>query len=358
MASSNRSEMYGTLHRALKRAGYEKITTDPELPVIEHVLFAACLENATYDAARGAYAALEFNFIDWNEVRVTTARELTDILSDLPRAEETADRIRKVLQSTFESAYSFDLEGMRKMNQGAAVDQLKKIEGHTPFILSYVTQTALGGHSIPIDDAALSVLAKMGVLTEKQVETKKTPGLERTIPKTKGVEFTGLFHQFTMEFSETPYDDRVLKVIKSVNAGVAKAMVKEAAALEVEKEEKKKADAAAKRAATREAKKKAAESKALAESPKTSEAAPKKPEKKTAKKKVATSTSTKGKAAPKKASAASPKKKTSAKTKPAMPKKSTKKKPVTTKKATTTSKAAPKKTAKKKVAKKRTKKKK
>ena len=348
--------MYSTLHRALKRAGYEKITPDPERPVIEHVLFAACLENASYDAARGAYAAIEFNFIDWNEVRVTTARELTDILTDLPRAEEAAERIREFLQSIFESAYSFDLEGLRKMNQGAAVEQIKKMEGHTPFILSYVTQSALGGHSIPIDDAALGVLAKMGVLTEKQIETKKTPGLERTIPKPKGVEFAGLLHQFAIEFTETPYDAKVLKVIKSVNPSVAKGMAKEAAALAAEEEEEKKAATAAKRAATRKANKEAATSTAKAEAAKTEAATPKTVAKKSAKKTepkktepkktVASKPANKKKAA-KTATDSTVNKKAVAKKKSALPKKSSKKKSAPTKKA------APKKVTKKKTAKKK-----
>ena len=66
--------------------------------------------------------------------------------------------LKQSLQSAFEATYSFDLEGLKKQNLGQAIQRLKKFKGTTPFTIAFVTQAALGGHSIPLDRGALYVL--------------------------------------------------------------------------------------------------------------------------------------------------------------------------------------------------------
>ena len=88
MASSSRSTKISKIHKVLKKAGYEPSAPDPQRTVLEHLLFAACLENAKYDDAEQAFAALGHNFFDWNEVRVTTVRELVEEMACLPDPSE------------------------------------------------------------------------------------------------------------------------------------------------------------------------------------------------------------------------------------------------------------------------------
>ena len=73
-------------------------------------MYAALLENSTFDKADTAYTVLENYYIDWNEIRVCSLRELADTLTDLPHPEAAADRVRKALQGIFEKTYMFELE--------------------------------------------------------------------------------------------------------------------------------------------------------------------------------------------------------------------------------------------------------
>ncbi len=77
-------------------------------------------------------------------------------MANLPEPLEAAARLKGVLQSVFESDYSFDLEHLKKQNIGVAVKRLQKLQGATPFNVAYATQTALGGHSIPVDKGTLA----------------------------------------------------------------------------------------------------------------------------------------------------------------------------------------------------------
>ena len=55
----------------------------------ESVLYASLLEDAPADLADEGMAKCEQEFFDWNEVRVTTATELSQVLSRLPDAAAT-----------------------------------------------------------------------------------------------------------------------------------------------------------------------------------------------------------------------------------------------------------------------------
>ncbi len=220
MASSNRSTKISKIHKVLKSAGYQPVVPDPRRTVLEQFLFAACLENAKFDAAEQAFAALGHNFFDWNEVRVTTVRELAEEMACLPSPAEAAERVKLILQSVFETRYAFDLEELRKENLGPATERLRKIRGSSPFTVSYVVQAALGGHSVPIDAAAMAVMEVLDLVKEKDVAEGGVPGVERAIPKNKGVEFGALLHQFAVDFAATPHKPELRKILLEIDPEV------------------------------------------------------------------------------------------------------------------------------------------
>ena len=217
MASSNRSTKISKIHKVLKKVGYEPLAPDPHRTVLEQFLFAACLEDAKYDDAEQAFAALGHNFFDWNEVRVTTARELAEEMSCLPEPQVAAERVKRILQAVFETHYAFDLEELRKENLGPATEQLRKTKGSSPFTISYVIQAALGGHSVPIDAAAMKVMLVLDLVKDKDVAAGTVPGLERAIPKNKGVEFGAMLHQFSVEFAATPHKSELRKILLEID---------------------------------------------------------------------------------------------------------------------------------------------
>ncbi|HEY2840121.1 MAG TPA: hypothetical protein VGJ26_13280 [Pirellulales bacterium] len=211
MANPNRSSLLARLHKTLKK--HYKPVPLPNRPVLEQLLYACCLENARYEAADQAYAAVSTSFFDWNEVRVSTAKELADVMHGLPNSMAAANNLKNTLQSAFEATYSFDLEAMKKQNLGQAIQRLKKFNGASPFVVGYVTQAGLAGHAIPLDRGALDVLFIVGAATEEEVAKAEVAGLERAIPKTKGAEFGSLLHQLGAELVASPFSPIVHKIL-------------------------------------------------------------------------------------------------------------------------------------------------
>jgi hypothetical protein len=219
MATPNRSALIAKTHKVLKQH-FSAVQPDDGRPLLEQMLFACCLENAHYDSAEKVYARLKHSFFDWNEVRVSTVTELAEAMKDLPEPSTAASNLKKLLQSVFESTYSFDLEPVKKQNIGAGIKRLQQLQGATPFVVAYAVQAALSGHSIPLDRGALAILGILGVATQAEVASGNVAGLERTIAKNKGVEFGSLLHQLAADYIAVPHSPKVKKVLVAIRADV------------------------------------------------------------------------------------------------------------------------------------------
>jgi hypothetical protein len=138
-------------------------------------------------------------------------------MSGISDASAAAQRVKRALQSVFETNYSFDLESLKKQNIGKAEKDLEKIQGTTPFVRAYVTQNALGGHSIPVSRGALEALCAVGAITDVEADKGQVPGLERAIPKNKGVEYGSLLQQLGAELYASPGSSKVRSILGEID---------------------------------------------------------------------------------------------------------------------------------------------
>jgi len=215
MAAPKRASILTKLHKVLLKH-YDPVVPVADRPVLDHLIYACCLENSPYDKADQAFANLKETFFDWNEVRVTTISELGETLSFLAVPQEAAKQLKRILQISFETHYSFDMEGLKKQNLGQAVKQIEMYGKPSSFVVSYAIQNALSGHSIPVDIYTLQTLVVLGVITQAEMEKKSVPGLERAIPKTKGVEFGSLLHQLSCAFGASPFSNSVRAIMLEI----------------------------------------------------------------------------------------------------------------------------------------------
>jgi hypothetical protein len=213
--STNRAAFFTKIHKALKKH-YKPVTPPADRPLLEHLLYACCLENARYDTADEAFAKLQL-YADWNEVRVTTITELSEAMSMLPDPDHAARRLKQTLQSVFETRYSYDLEYLKKNNLGKALKELEEFRGVTPFGLAYAGQHGLGGHNIAANQGVFEALVSVGVITESEARSGRIPGMERAIPKTKGLEFASLIHQLGVDFLSAPHSTKLKTILQDIN---------------------------------------------------------------------------------------------------------------------------------------------
>jgi endonuclease-3 len=144
---------------------------------------------------------------------------LGEVMKPLNDPNEAATRLKRVLQSVFETHYTFDLEPMKKQNIGQAVKTIEKYNGSTPFIVAYVTQNALGGHAIPINQGLLESMRIVGVVSDAEAAKGTVPGLERVVPKSKGAEVGSQLHQLGVEMFRAPFGPTIRKVLLEIEPG-------------------------------------------------------------------------------------------------------------------------------------------
>lgn len=217
MSAKDRNALINKLFKVCKKH-FREIKPPSGRSLLEHIVYACCLEDSSYEAADEAFARLQEGYFDWNEVRVTTSSELAEICKSLGNPNEAAVRIKKALHGVFENYYSFDIEGLKKENLGKAVSQFQKFRGVTPFVISYMAQNGLGGHSIPVDQAMLKLFLVLGAISESEVAKGKVPGLERAIPKSKGIEFASVVHQLAAAFFKAPFKKEVRDLILTIES--------------------------------------------------------------------------------------------------------------------------------------------
>lgn len=215
MSATKRADQILKLHKVLSK--HYKSVKAADRPVLEQILYAHCLEDTRPDVADECFARLQESFFDWNEVRVTTVRELSEVLRGVQDPTKASTQLKQTLHSVFEAIYSYDLEPMRKQNLGAAVKQLEGYRGVTPFALAYAVQTSLGGHSIPVSETALGLLWMLGIVSDKEKDEHTVPGLERAIAKTKGPEFGSLLNQLAADFAASPNSQSVKAILLEVD---------------------------------------------------------------------------------------------------------------------------------------------
>ncbi|HEY2413136.1 MAG TPA: hypothetical protein VGI40_12880 [Pirellulaceae bacterium] len=215
--TTNRSTAIAKLYKVLKKH-YKPIAPPAERTALEHLLYSCLLENARHEVADEAFAKLKELYFDWNEIRVTTVTELAEGMGGIPDASSAAQRVKKSLQSVFEGGYSFDMEGLKKQNLGKAEKDLEKISGSSAFVRSYVTQQALGGHSIPISKGAIDILHAVGIISDNEADKGQVPGLERAIPKNKGVEFGSLLQQLAADLVASPGSSKVKSILAEIDS--------------------------------------------------------------------------------------------------------------------------------------------
>lgn len=177
----------------LLKKHYKPAAHKKDKAVLETMLYAVCLENATQEQADVAYDRLHESFHDYNEIRVSTFGELADCFEGMSEPEARAARVRAILQYVFEINFDFDFEPLRRKTMELAEKQLQKIRFVSPFIQLYTLQKSLGAHTVPVDDRLRDASVWLGLTVPHASTMEAAEGLKSAVMKAD----TATFCEFT-----------------------------------------------------------------------------------------------------------------------------------------------------------------
>ena len=188
----------------LLKKHYKLTSHRKERSVLETMLYAVCLENATQDHADAAYDKLHASFHDLNEIRVSTYGELTPCFEGMSEPEARAARVRAVLQYVFEINFDFDFESLKRKTLELAEKQLQKIRFMSSFIQLYTLQHSLGAHVIPVDDCMRDAGVWLGLCVPRCATGEAAEGLKSAASKSDAHLFCQYLRAFATDSKTQP----------------------------------------------------------------------------------------------------------------------------------------------------------
>jgi hypothetical protein len=218
---SSRQKEFKKLYKKLKkRYPDEPIALPRERKLLEHLVFAVFLEGAKREAACSAFAAMERYYIDWNEIRVSTANEIADVVDMIPDASRVGERLRRLLQWIFDATYKFDLEELRAQGKNAVVEFLKTVPFSTAFMNDYAALFGCGEGTLPLSEGALRALRLLDFVVVSADGREIAPELDGAFEGDEAIDFFFALHELGAEMLDDELRADAIKFLRSLDSAV------------------------------------------------------------------------------------------------------------------------------------------
>jgi endonuclease III len=187
-------------HELVKKHG-KPVPGEPSEP-IDQMLIGILALDSSLSKAQAVYRRLRQQTVDLNELRVTPAIELAQMIGDgVPLAELKARRIVDALNAVRRRQDTLDLSFLRLRGRREAREYLESLHGVGPVVAAYVVLLSLGGHAIPVDNLTLYVLRKESLVDGRADAAAVQGFLERCINASEAGDFTLLLNRHVSAYA-------------------------------------------------------------------------------------------------------------------------------------------------------------
>jgi len=252
------AQLFKALAKTPKDADVEPV--DPIYAVIVGILEA----DASSKQAEKAIKAIVKEYVDFNELRVSPARDIVECIGEsYPDVAARAETIRKVLGGVFDQACSVSLEYLAKLPKRDVRRRLSEL-GLGEYAAGVAMLKGLNMHAVPMDSDLAECLEMNGCVYPDSDIADVQGFVERAVPKQLAHVAHDYLRQYVAKHADALAKKRkaAAKVAADVAAKIEAQVAEEAkAAAEKKAAIKKKAAPKAKTAKPKAAKKPAAKSK-------------------------------------------------------------------------------------------------
>jgi len=177
-AKACQSRLRKLVSQAPRTAAKAEEVRDTTLFLLDCILEA---DTTPKEAAAARTAVIE-SFLDLNELRVATPREITDCWKeDFPSATEKAEIVLRVLNSIFDRTYQMGLEYLKKVPKKEVRKNLLTL-GAGPYASARVLLGYFGVPAIPVDASLLETLQMEGHVPAGATAEDVQGLLEKVVP--------------------------------------------------------------------------------------------------------------------------------------------------------------------------------
>ncbi len=188
---------HGTVYAKRVKRVYARIKKQSMLPKIggatdplEQLVLSVLSQETTLRNARKALSKLLDIMVDINEVRVSSPREIADVIDPyIPNSRPCASRLVRLLNDVFHRENAVNLETLRSLGKREAKHRLEELAGIEPYHVASVVLWSLGGHAIPVNAKLFAALRKEELVEPNASVAEVQSFLERHIPPAEAKTF-------------------------------------------------------------------------------------------------------------------------------------------------------------------------
>ncbi|MFN3168433.1 MAG: hypothetical protein ACE37H_15345 [Phycisphaeraceae bacterium] len=153
-----------------------------ELEPIAELVFSFLVWNATTRQADTAFGKIMSQVVDLNELRVSHAREVVEMIGvRYPDAERRVIRMLESMNEVFEREHDYKLTSAKAKGKREQREYLDTLPGAPPFVAARVALLAFGAHAMPVDDRLLALMVKAGVFEPQTTPAEAEAWLVRQV---------------------------------------------------------------------------------------------------------------------------------------------------------------------------------
>jgi len=175
-----RDNLLGEVFSRLESDHGRTVVPPSEHSALEAAIFLIVATRHGHDAAERTFRALKSDFVDWNEVRVSSVREiaLSVKVRDVAARSARADEIRGFLTSLFERQSRVDLGFVAEAGFEDAATELAGYEGLAPGIAAQIALHAVAEEGVQTSATLLRVARRLGLVEKRATPTKARSRLD------------------------------------------------------------------------------------------------------------------------------------------------------------------------------------
>jgi endonuclease III len=135
---------------------------------LDSLLFSLLAQSSPVTNARKAMREAREAFVDWNEVRMATVRDLEDVLAPVRITDPgaAAQKLRSTLRAIADAFYSLQIDTFKDRESASITKSLTLLTGLPEGAGSYFLTVAGISDEPPLEAVAERVLSRLGVLKD------------------------------------------------------------------------------------------------------------------------------------------------------------------------------------------------
>jgi endonuclease-3 len=166
---------------------------------LETLLHSVLAGNGNDLLAARILEKLHQELVDWNELRVTTPKEIEELVSPLPDAAEKALILRRILHRLFRERHSLSLGHFKRFGQERLAQDLDELGGLTPQMRDRILLKAFDVNVLPLTEDIERIAKRLGLIENYLTSDKVKEAIEEILPPKRVYSF----YHLVSEHAET-----------------------------------------------------------------------------------------------------------------------------------------------------------